>query len=318
MPKPSDVHISRALENILVANLQEQTDYVAGNVFPFVPCDYESGDYYIYDIADTARLEVKERAPSTESAGIDWIPTTDSFSCKEHMVHHDVDDRVANNADAGMEQRDSVGMLLTEQMLSFLDYLFAAEFFAVSKWTGSTTGSDIDPSTAWNNASGTPVSDVRAQASYMKRRTKKRPNCLVVSPDVHDALLTNVEVLSLLPSTSWQIPTNMDLAKAFDVQKYVVAGASYNAAAKGATTDMENIFGSEQALLCYSAPAPAKFAPSAGYCFVPRSYGGNKYGVKAWEYYISQIHSTRYEHGMLQAMKQVSSVLGCFFYDVLS
>lgn len=318
MPKPSEVHTSRAMENILIANLQEQQDFVAGNVFPFVPVDNESGTYYIYDIGDTARNEVKERAPSTESVGIDWVPTTDTFTCKEYMVHHDVDDRVANNADAGMEQRESVGLLLTEQMLTFFELVFAATYYQTSTWTGSSTGADITPSIKWDNASGVPVTNVRAQAAAMKRKTKKRPNVFITTPDVDAVLRENAQVIAMMPSTSWKDPTNADMAKLFQVEKYIVAEASYNSAAKGAATSMANIYGGDHALLCYANPAPSRFAPSAGYCFIPTTYGGNNWGLKAWEYYIDTIHSTRYEHGMLGAMKLVAATMGVFFDGVLT
>ena len=318
MSKPSEVHVNKVLENILIANLQDQTDFVAGNVFSFVPVDFESGTFFKYDIADTSRREVKERAPSTESVGVDWIPSTDTYTCKEYMVHHDVDDRVAANADVGMEDRTSTGLLLTEQMLLEFELLFAAGFFTTGIWTGSTTGTDFDPAVAWNNSSGVPITNVRTQMAFMKKNTKKRPNCLVVSTDVHNALMDNAQVIALMPTTDWRIPTEADLAKAFGVEKYIVAGASYNSAAKGATLAMTDIFGSAQALLCYVNPAMSRMTPRAGAIFVPINYGGNNYGIKAWEYYIDRIHSTRYEHGMLGSMKLVSSVLGCFFTGLLS
>ena len=55
--------------------------------------------------------------------------------------------------------------------------------------------------TKWSAATGTPVTDIRAAAEVIRKKTGKRPNQLTLSPDALIALTMNVEVKGYLPST---------------------------------------------------------------------------------------------------------------------
>ena len=55
--------------------------------------------------------------------------------------------------------------------------------------------------TKWSAATGTPVTDIRAAAEVIRKKTGKRPNQLTLSPDALIALTMNAEVKGYLPST---------------------------------------------------------------------------------------------------------------------
>lgn len=66
--------------------------------------------------------------------------------------------------------------------------------------------------TKWSAATGTPVTDIRAASETIRKKIGKRPNTLTLSADAAQALQTNAEVKSYLPSTQ-QGPATIDQLK---------------------------------------------------------------------------------------------------------
>jgi len=68
-PTSNDVHVDAILTNISVAYIQEQSAYIASQVFPIIPVEKQSDKYFTYAKGDWFRDEAQLRAPATESAG---------------------------------------------------------------------------------------------------------------------------------------------------------------------------------------------------------------------------------------------------------
>lgn len=66
--------------------------------------------------------------------------------------------------------------------------------------------------TKWSAATGTPVTDIRAASEIIRKKIGKRPNKLTLSADAAQALQTNAEVKSYLPSTQMG-PATLDQLK---------------------------------------------------------------------------------------------------------
>jgi hypothetical protein len=317
MPRPSDVHINTALENIIVAYLQNQSEFVAPLVFPIVPVDKESGIFFKFAIGDLLRDVAQERADATESMGIDWIPTQDTYSCKEYALHHDLGERTRANDDVGVTDDKARAMFLTHFNLIKLDRLFAANYFTTGIWTGSTTATDLTVGTKWDAASSTPVDDVLAQKESVKLKTGFEPNIMVVTPDTHRALKSNADITGRLAYTERKIVTRQDMANIFEVDKYVVANAVHNASAS-ATPANAFIFGSQKALLAYAPASPSRYVPAGGYIFADKAFGGNEFGLRMWQYDIQTLRANRIEQSFMVDMKLVSAMCGAFWTKTLT
>lgn len=316
MPQPtsSDVHVNRPLTNIAVAYMQDQNEFVAGRVFPNVPVDKKSDSYYIYPKDQWFRTDAKPRAPGTESAGSGYTVTTDSYSASVQALHKDIDDQIRSNTDAPLNLDRDAAEFVTRGLLLKKETDWATKYFGQSIWTGA---SDFSPTTKWNAANSTPISELRAKILAIKVKTGFRPNKLVLSEDAWIALQDNGDFLDRIAVTQRKIVTTELLASVLGIEEVLVAGAVRNTANEGATAVMASLY-SKGALLVYAAPRPSLLLPSAGYTFSWTGYlGASMEGLRQKRFRMEPIASDRVEGEMAYDMKLVASDMGAFFYDVI-
>src|SRR5690554_4523754 len=96
-PTPSDVHVNRPLTTMSLAFMQSADGFVADRVFPNIPVMKQSDTYFTYDRGYFNRVEMKKRAPSTESAGGGYAIGTDSYNAQVYAFHKDIDDQLRAN-----------------------------------------------------------------------------------------------------------------------------------------------------------------------------------------------------------------------------
>lgn len=321
MPAPTlgDVHVDRPLTNISVAFMQKANKFIAEKVFPMVPVQKKSDTYYTYDRDAWFRDEMEKRAPGTESAGSGYSLGTDSYNADVWALHKDVDDQIRSNSDQPLDADRDATLFLTKKGFLRKEKEFQSSFFTTGLWTGSTTGTDIVPSVKWDNASSTPIEDVDAEADAMEQKTGYRPNTMVVTSDVHRALKNHPDIRDRIKYVQKAILTEELLAALFGVERYLVARATNNIAAEGAALDMNFIFGSAQAFLCYANPTPSLLEPSAGYTFTWTGLmGGGAMGTRMKKFRMEHLSSDRLEIDCSFDMKLVAADLGVFFNTVLT
>lgn len=321
MPQPTagDVHVDRPLTNMSVAYLQSLDDFIADKVFPALPVQKQSDRYFTYDKSYWFRTEAQKRAPSSVSAGAGWkVDSTASYYCDVWAVHKDIDDTIRANADEPLDMDRDATEFVTRQMILRREKEFASKFFTTGLWTGSTTGTDIAAGTKWDAASSDPVDDVEEQKEAVRRKTGFKPNKMVVTPQVHRALKSNASILDRIKYTQRAIVTEDILASLFGVEQYLVANATNELAAEGATSNMDFVFGSDGVLLVYAAPRPSILQPSGGYTFLWNGLFGANQGSRIKRFRIEEISSDRIENEAAFAMKLVAADVGVFFNDVLT
>lgn len=315
MPQPtrSQVHINAPLTNISVAFIQDKNLFVARKVFPGIPVQKQSDLFFTYPRDAWFRDEMKERAPGTESAGGGYDVSTDSYACRVWAYHKDVDDQIRANADDPIDLDREATEFLTQKYLLRLENIFVSKFFGTGLWTGSTTGTDITPSTLWSAAGGDPVGDVERQKKAMLQKTGLQPNKMVVTPDVDTALKENADIKDRVKYTQRAVITDDMLSALFGLE-YLVMGAVQNTAKEGQTKSMNFIGGAGNAAIFHSAAAPGLYTPSAGYVFDWTGYAGaGKQGQTISTFRMDWLKSDRVEIEAAFDMKQIASDLGAFF-----
>lgn len=319
MPQPavSDVHVNAPLTNISVAYLQSLEGFVADKVFPAVPVQKKSDVYFTYPKAQWFRTDAKERGPSTESAGSGYEVSTDDYGCRRYALHKDVDDEVRANSDIPLNADRDATEFVSRSLVLRRELLWQANYFTTGLWTGSSTGTDIVPGTKWNNAAGTPITDIRTQIKAMHTKTGFKANTLTLSADVWSALQDSADFLARIATTRDKIVTRELLAAVLEIDRVLVADAVQNTAKEGATAVMADVF-TDDALLTFSAPRPAIMAPSAGYTFNWVGYlGAGQQGQVMSKFRIDKIKSDRIEGEMYFDHKLVASDLGVYFNNCL-
>jgi len=93
----STVPIDPVLSNLSVANWQSAEGFIADKVFPIVPVETQSGQYFVLDDSNLNRDTAERRADATESAGDSFILSDDAYNATVFALHKDVGDQLQSN-----------------------------------------------------------------------------------------------------------------------------------------------------------------------------------------------------------------------------
>jgi hypothetical protein len=321
MPQPtqSDVHVNRPLTNISVAYLQDLNEFVADKVFPNVPVMKQSDRYFLYEKQQWFRTDAQKRGVGQESAGSGFeIDNTPNYFCDVYALHKDIDDQIRANADAPINMDADATEFVTRGLALRKEKDWASTYFTTGIWTGSSTGTDIVPSTKWDASGSTPIKDIRAQMAAMKAKTGFYPNILLLAEDVWLALQDNADFLDRIAITQRKIVTLDLLASVLGIDRVLSASAVEDSANEGATASMNFLF-TDDAALYYAQPRPSLMKPSAGYIFSWTGYlGASAMGNRIKRLRNDLTSCDRIEGEMAYDMKLVASDLGAFFDGCLT
>lgn len=316
-PSKSDVHINAPLTNISIAYIQEQSKFVADKIFPMIPVQKQSDRYFMYKKGNFFRAQAQKRAPGTESAGSGFeIDNTPTYYADVWALHQDIDDQTRQNADSPLSlDRDST-IFLTQQGLLTREKEWVDSYFKAGVWDTDLVGGV--GFTLWDDASSTPIEDVQGQALTIGRKTGFKPNTLVLSPDVFNALRNHADILDRVKYTQRGVVTTDLLAAIFDVDRVVVPESVVNSAPEGVADSLDYFLG-KHAFLCYSNPRPSIMTPSAGYMFSWNGLlGAGAAGNRISRFRMEHLKADRVEIEMAFDMKVVGSDLGVFFSGAVS
>lgn len=327
LPTPGDVHVNQPLTNISIAMLQNASNFVASRVFPNIPVSKQSDRYYTYDRGDFNRDEMELRAPSTESAGGGYkIDNTPTYYAPVYAFHKDIPDQVRANADAVLSPDREATAYVTHKALIRREKLFVSKYFTTGLWTNNVTGVAGSPTAGqvkqWNDATSTPIANVRSAKRVIAESTGFEPNKLVIGRPVFDALLDHPEVIDRIKygqTAGAPAQANLQtLAALLGVDEVLVMNAIENTAVEG-RANSHSFIGGKAALLCYSAPSPGLMTPSAGYTFSWTGLlGSGAEGNRISTFRMEHLKSDRVEIEMSFDQRLVAADLGFFWNTVVA
>lgn len=323
----SDVHVSTALTNISIAYMQSADKFVASRVFPNIPVAKKFDRYYTYDRGDFNRVEMRERAPGTESAGGGFgIDNTPNYSCRVFSVHKDVDEQLRANADSVLNvDRDAVNWLTLQALLK-RETMFATAYMAPGVWTNDWAGVASGPTGSqvlqWNDANSTPIEDIRKLRRAVLESTGFEPNKLTLGRSVFDALLDHPDIIDRLKAGQTPggpaMADQYRLAQLFGVDEVLVMNAIQNTGKEGQVA-AHSFIGGKKALLTYSPPQPGLLVPSAGYTFSWTGYlGAGAEGNRIKSIPMPWLEVQRLEIDMAMDQKVVAPDLGAFVNNAVA
>lgn len=320
-PSRSDVHVDRPLTNISLAELQSADGFVADRAFPVVPVAKQTDKYFIYDTGAFTTDDMKQRAPSTESAGGTYEISSTSYSCDVWAVHRDVDDQVRANADSPLQLNREAAVWLSNKALLKKEILWSAAFMTTSIWTTDQTGVSASPTTnqflQWNDDASDPVRQIRAGMRRVHGRTGTRPNKFICTRDVFDTLMDHPDIIDRINRGQTPggpaIANKAALAQIFEVDEVLVMDAVYNTAAQGQTASLSYVT-TKRALLLYTPRTPGLMTPSAGYTFTWSGLlGATALSSRITRLRMDAIKSDRFEIEMAFDQKKTGAAYGQYF-----
>lgn len=322
-PTSSDVHVDRPLTVISTAYIQSQEHFIADKVFPVIPVEKQTDLYFTYTKNDWFRDEAAARAPGTESAGSGYGLSTAQYSCIPYAMHKDVPWQTRQNADAGIDLDRDATEFVTQRLLLRRERVWAANYFATSKWATDITGVSSSPSGAqvyqWSDyTNSTPTVDIDVGKETILTQTGFEANTLVLGYQVFNKLKRHPTVRDQYKYVNADTITAEMLAKLFELEHVYVAKATYASNNEGETAAYSLVHG-KSALLCYSNPKPGLLSPSAGYTFqwTGVSQGaGFQVGIKNFP--MQWLEVDRIEGELAFDCKLVGSDLGYFFTTIIA
>ena len=320
-PSRSDVHVDRPLTGVSLAFMQDAESFVAPRAFPMIPVGSKSDEYFTYDRSYWFRDEMAKRAPGTESAGMTYGMATDSYSCAVWALHKDIADQVRENADPAVNLDREAAEILAHKALIRMERDWASQFFTTSVWTLDQTGVDSATPGAnqfgrFDRADSEPIETVRAGRRIVQQRTGKKPNVIVMGPEVYDALLDHPDIVGRLDRGQTAGPAIVmkdALAALFEVDEILVMEGIYTTSDEGAATDTYAFIGGKSMLMLYRPPAPGLLTAAAGYGFSWSGMGGMMGGQRIKRMRDEMRESDRLEIQAAWDFKLVAADLGLFF-----
>jgi hypothetical protein len=297
-----------------VAWAQNPANFVSRQVFPVVGSPKQSGRYFVWDKDDFRRTDAQLRAPGTTGGARNLRLSSDTFNCDVYSIGMGVSEQHRANADAAIDLESTYARLLMQDIAIREEVNFASAAFGTGIWGTSTT-----PGTLWDDAASTPIEDIATGIQTILQNTGFRPNTLAVGATTwFSGLLHHPDIIARLPDTSARIVTRQALANILELDRVVVAEASYNSAAEEVTASEGFALGSH-ALLAYVNPSPALNAPTAGYTFTWEGLTGNPEGIMTKRYDVPRDDAYPFiEQFTAVDFKVVSTALGYAFISVVS
>ena len=316
MPQPTatDVHVDAPLTNISVAYIQNQTHFIAGDIFPRVQVEKRSDKYFTYTKADWFRDEAEKREGGTESAGSGYAQSTATYFCDTYALHKDVDDHTRANSDTAINPDRDATQFITQRMLLRQEIQWVTECFSTAVW-------DTDQTIAnkWSSyTTSDPITDVETGKTTVLQNTGMEPNTLVLGYNVWRYLKHHPDIVDRTKYTSSASITTDIVAGLLDVDRILVAKAIKNTGAEGGTAAYSFTHGNH-AWLGYVNPSPGLLAPSAGYTFlwngVSEGFGTD---VAFRRFRMEHLRADRIEGEVGFDIKVVASDLGYFMKAAVS
>lgn len=321
---PSDAFRNPVLENISVAAFQDDTDFVAKQIFPTVPSEDQQVKYYEIDMDSIAQNKAQPRAPGTAAEEGAWALSQKTVLCEAFGYREKLPEELIASTGTAADAEQTSAAAVAEVLNINEDARWANAFFKTGVWNRDMTGQSTADSTHyifWDTSTGVPLTNILTERTTMKKNGKRWANTLVLGAEAVTPLLTNPQVIARVvngqrPGTSAEATLD-DIARLCKVDRVIVAGGVFNSAAEGVAGSNSFIFNSKSAWLGYVNPSPSVRAPSAGYRFTWRGIAGNDQGYRTWRYWQQDIRSFWIEGAVDDTFKTVSTKLGMFFSNIV-
>lgn len=257
-PTMQQVHIDKAMTNISIAYRND--NYIAPEIFPVVPVQHMSDQYFVFTRGDWFRNDAGLRAPGTAGPVVDYELDSETYACRPISAMAIVPDEIVANADSPLQPRREATEYATDKVQLFAEIEVAANVFGTG-WASSAT-----PSTTWDSDASDPIGDVETGKEAVVKAIGREPNVMVVGREVWSDIKDHPDLLDRIKYTSTGRMTPQLASDLFGIEKFLVGNGIKNTGEQGATDSFDFIWG-KHAWLGYVAPRPGLMQPSAGYLF---------------------------------------------------
>ncbi len=179
------IHTDNLLTNL--ATRYKGKNPVADFIAPPFKVMRSSDKYTVYDKSSLRVYDNKIKGRE-RSKSINYNVTSDNYECEEYESNFFIEDRKIRNTDKPINLRkDAMRQVKDSAQLSR-----ESRVFDVAGSTGVVTQT-ATPSTKWDNASGTPIADMRTSLATINTSTLEEANAVVLTLQVALGILKTDE-----------------------------------------------------------------------------------------------------------------------------
>jgi hypothetical protein len=250
----------------------DRLGYVASKVFPVVEVASQAGVFGVIPVEQLLQQRTTARAPGSGYSRGNFTFTTSSFACEEHGAEEPVDDRQAKMYREYFDAEQVSTLRAFSAVLRNAERRVADAVFNATTWNGASLTTGITHE--WDDATNcVPITDVNAARNKVYDGSGLWANALIINKKVFHNLRRSSQVIDAIESAgagdaSKQSDITADLlARVFDLDYVIVAGASRNSAAEGAAATPTQIWSDEYAMVCRIATSADMAEPCIGRMF---------------------------------------------------
>ena len=264
------VHLDVPLTELTIGYKNE--GYIADEIFPMINVQHQSDLYYIWTKDYWFRNYVQRRAPGTEYPEAEIAVETDSYYTPIYHLQYAINDEDWENADEQLELEATAAEWLADQFVMNREDYMVNNFFKTGVWGADYTATAAGtPGTSaprqWNDyANSDPEHDIRDAIRVIQKKTGKKPNMLVMGPEVMDILKEHSKLVDKYKYSQVSILDEAQVVGAMRSPMVKVGEAIMNTADEGSDFNGAFMWG-KKAWLLHVAPGPGKRVSSAGYTF---------------------------------------------------
>lgn len=277
MPRPSQVHQNKALENISVAYMPQ--GLVAPEISPVVMVEKESDIYYVYSKDNLRIPETVWADRDTVNRSI-WNLSTATYTLTRHGLDDLVTDRTRENADKAI--RPDVDT--TEGLTGQIKQRYELDLFTVmnleANWANETSLSSTQVWSAQTTLSN-PIIFVDSATTVIRRNSGMKANQIVMGEGTFNAAKEHPSVVDRIKYTSAQSVTPDMLASLFNLDKCIVSRGVQNTGEEGVGDTLSD-FATDAALVMYVERSPGLKKPSLFYTLMKNQGSGNPWRVRKY------------------------------------
>lgn len=320
--------------------LARTDQFVAAKVLPVIPVTKDTGKFYKQGETLAHNDVAQHRGRLSESSGGGFGLSSANFTALEYAHHIDVPWQDLGNNETPFDllataAKASVNAVALRREIEFVSKFLAASQFTVADRAGnaSPTGTQFK---FWSDASSTPIIDIATQRTAVQKISGVRPNVMVLTPEVRDALLNHPDIVAkkLYAANPPDKVTLEMLAATLDLEKVFVVEAMKNTAAQGQTESLDFVASKSASLLYIDYSAQSRLSSTAlstGKIFqvvnqdayeearkIIGSPEAAAMGIGVYRIELPQIKATRIEAESYLAIEKTGARLGAHFLTAVA
>lgn len=258
-----DLHVDTFLSE--VALNYRPTGMIADQIAPIVSVSKETNAYPIFSRAEAFAIEDTIRSRQAEARRVTRSVSSGTYACKNYALAYDVPIEDRANMDAALQIELEAGAVRYLEDKLMLDW---DRRVMTTLTTTANVGTVFLTGSSWT-AGGDPVSQIWRMMEQVQNTTALKPNSIIMGWRAWNLFRRNSNARNYINGVNngGGAVTRTQAAAAFEVERFLVAGAFYNTANEAQAASLTANALADACMVYYAPMAASRETPSFMYSF---------------------------------------------------